>query len=672
MNPTRHCILATAGHVDHGKSALVKMLTGTDPDRLPEEKARGITIDLGFAHLELAGSDPVTGEPIRLSVGIVDVPGHEDFVRAMVAGVGSVDAALLVIAADDGWMPQTEEHLQILEYLGMSRAVVALSKTDLAADAGSGAVAAVRSQLEGSALAEAPIVRVDALSGEGADPLRRELARVLARVPPTRDAGKPRLAVDRVFSLRGVGTVATGTLTGGSLRRGQRVVVCPQGTPARIRSLQSYHHEVDVSPPGARTAVQLADIERREPGRPAGIGRGDVVTVEEVALATDTLDVHVVKSGRLTKGPRAAARPLRDGMAVWFHQGTSRTLGWLLLREKGEVGPGEGGIGQLRLASRVSVLAGDRFILRDASEQATLAGGLILNVDAPRRGWRAEGRRQLLDARRRAPEDPRVWIRTGLALEGVVSRGGFLARSRFGVREIREALEAVVREGDAVPAGECVFDPAFWRAALDRAVLAVDAGHRDHPERPGLSLVDLRQALPGRVRASGVFDALLGGLAALGFCKEGAVIRRREHRPVLPVRLRAAGDQILEALAARPWDPPSRAVLAPDALRQAALKFFIETGQVIEVTPELVFGAEAYGELARRIRFELEQRGRATVSELRVALGTNRRVLVPLLEKLDRDGVTRREGDYRVPGPGVEQEPVALRSTALPSRSGTA
>ena len=261
MSAIRHFILATAGHVDHGKSALIKALTGTDPDRLPEEQLRGITIDLGFAHLELP--DPANPSS-SLVLGIVDVPGHEDFVKNMVAGVGSIDLALLVVAADDGWMPQTEEHLQILTYLGVSRAVVALTKIDLIQD-GTSATAAIREKLRHTPFSAAPIVATSVVSGRGLDELKAALSRVLADAPPQTDIGKPRLPVDRVFKLQGIGTVVTGTLNGGTLRRGQTVAIQPSGKTARIRNIQSHGRDVVASGPGSRTALNLSLIHISQP-----------------------------------------------------------------------------------------------------------------------------------------------------------------------------------------------------------------------------------------------------------------------------------------------------------------------------------------------------------------------------------------------------------------------
>ena len=295
----RHLILATAGHVDHGKTALIKALTGTDTDRLPEEKARGITIELGFAELELGD----------LSLGVIDVPGHEDFVRNMIAGIGAVDVALFVIAVDDGWMPQTEEHLQILEYLGVRHAVVALTKCDLA----SAPQDEVRAKLAGSVFAEAPMVNVSTRSGSGIEELKSALSQVCAVLPSPRDIGKPRLFVDRAFRLQGIGLVVTGTLTGGVLQRGDEIVTHPSGGKGRIRMIETHKREVEKASPGMRTALNLPGLEAR---------RGDVLTRAEYAAAHDAIDVLVQRSSRLP----AETRPLRHGTTLRVHHGSGSSF----------------------------------------------------------------------------------------------------------------------------------------------------------------------------------------------------------------------------------------------------------------------------------------------------------------------------------------------------------
>src|SRR5438105_8686856 len=298
----KHFIIATAGPVDHGKSALVKALTGTDPDRLPEEKKRQITIDLGFAELNLTAPN---GETIH--AGIVDVPGHEDFVRNMIAGVGSIDLALLVVAADDRWMPQTEEHLQILTYLGVERAVVALTKSDLGRI--DSATEQIRTQLRGNVFAESPIVPTSVRTGEGIENLKRAIASELAAMHPQRDFGKPRLFIDRVFTLRGIGTVVTGTLTGGRFHRGQSIIVQPQKLPARIRSIQSHGVELDCAQPGMRTALNLPDVAIDQ------IKRGDVITDSDL-LANSTLIAQMERSPRL-RVKQPVGHSLKNGSSVY-------------------------------------------------------------------------------------------------------------------------------------------------------------------------------------------------------------------------------------------------------------------------------------------------------------------------------------------------------------------
>src|SRR5260370_939997 len=352
----RHFVIATAGHVGHGKNALVKALTGTDPDRLPEEKARQITIELGFAHLQLSAMSTLSSQLSTLSIGVVDVPGHEDFVRNMIAGVGSVDLALFVVAADDGWMPQTEEHLQILTYLGVERAVLALTKSDLG-DASS-ITAQVRERLHDTAFARSPIIPTSVRTGEGIESLKSALASEASTMQPQRDVGKPRLFIDRAFILRGIGTVVTGTLTGGRLHRGESVVIQPQNFNARIRSIQSHGCEVEYAQPGMRTAINLPDV-----GIGDGLGqikRGDVITVADpsaslsassASRASSTLVVLLEKSHRL-KPKDPAARPLKNGTSVNLHHATSRFPAKIYLLDSDALQPAKQIIPQLKPESR--------------------------------------------------------------------------------------------------------------------------------------------------------------------------------------------------------------------------------------------------------------------------------------------------------------------------------
>jgi selenocysteine-specific elongation factor len=638
MSDATHYIVATAGHVDHGKSALITALTGTDPDRLPEEKARGITIDLGFAHLELAS--PATGPAeagqysSSIHVGIVDVPGHEDFVKNMVAGVGAIDLALLIVAADDGWMPQTEEHLHILSYFGVGRAVVALTKADLAADE-SAVVSDIRERLKGTRFADAPIVPTSVVTGAGLDTLRSTLARELSSTPPPRDIGKPRLAVDRVFTLSGAGTIVTGTLVGGRLQRGAAVVIQPGGQPARIRRIQSHGRDVEVSGPGTRTALNLADVDPV-----AGVHRGDVITVPETGGASDCLDVVVEMSAR-------ASRTVKDGVRVRVHYGSGNVPARVALGAGKELAVGQRQLAQLRLEAPVFLCAGDRLTLRDWSEQHTLAGALVLDPDATRRAFRSAERQHTLARVAESLDDPVLFVAARVARDTAVRRSRAFVKTRFSQEEIDAAIQQLARQASVVARGDMVVDAATWTAARRRVAQLVDEGHREHPERLGVSLTDLRNVITKEFPLEELFDALIASLADEGLARSGSVLQRGSHRAQLPEPLRAAGEAVRRALSAQPLEPPSRKELTPDAAAQRALKFLIESGEVVEISAELVLSAAAVAQATTQVKALLAKHGPATVSELRQSLSSSRRVVVPFLEYLDRTFVTVRHGDKR-------------------------
>jgi selenocysteine-specific elongation factor len=641
MSATNY-ILATAGHVDHGKSALVKALTGTDPDRLPEEKARGITIELGFAHLELSS----------FHLGIVDVPGHEDFVKNMVAGVGSVDLALLVVAADDGWMPQSEEHMQILQYMGVTRAVIALAKIDLIESSEQRAIDSVRKALADSPFAAAPIIPASVVTGRGIAELKAALAGVLAGTPPPMDFGKPRLSIDRAFSLRGIGTVVTGTLAGGSLTRNQAVVLQPSGKSTRIRSIQTHHREVESAGPGTRAALNLVDVVVSESltgaGRAEAVLRGDVVAQPRGGAAHDTFDVLLEKSARLIGSSTLAARPLKNGALVRVHHGTRNVPGRVVLLDKAELAPGEKQLAQIRCQAPLFMFIGDRFIIRDWSEQATLGGGTILDAEAKRKFFHSPAQRILLQKRALNPGDVSTAVQTQLERAGIAVQSNLLLMANFSAVEISRAIDQQRAAGKAVVLGDLVAGAGWWKLLCQRAVELIEAHHQAHPEQAGLALSQLRSALKAWLFIPDTFNALLAELAKEGCVQSGSVIQSQKHRPALPPHLEAIGKNLRAALAAKPLDPPSRKELAPGPAAQQALRFLIQNGEAVELGADIVLLADSFTRAREKVRHYLRDHGAATVSELRQSLGASRRIVVPLLEKLDRDGVTRREGDKRV------------------------
>src|SRR5438094_3114994 len=623
----KHFILATAGHVDHGKSALVKALTGIDPDRLPEEKARQITIELGFAHLQLSGPpSTINSQLSTFSIGIVDVPGHEDFVRNMIAGVGSIDLALFVVAADDGWMPQSEEHLQILNYLGVQRAVVALTKSDL------GRIDVVTNQirehLSGTSFADSPIVPTSVRTGTGIEKLAYTLASQLAKTESQRDIRKPRLFIDRVFTLRGIGTVVTGTLTGGSLRRGQQIVVYPPNLETRIRSIQSHGHELEVAQPGMRTAINLPDL------RVDQIKRGDVVTLPGQGAPTSTPIVFVEKSPRLNRD-KTVAHPLKNGSSINVHHGASRVAARIRFQENGPLEVGREKIALLKLASPIFPFIGDRFVVRESSERHTIAGGIVLDPDGDKESLASSVVLDNVDS----------LVRATLARHGFARQESLLSKSRFSADEISEALKNLEENGRIVVCQHIAADCEFWQKLRAQAIGLIDARHQEAPERAGIDLIELRAAL--RIQEPEMLESLVAHLCEGDFVRNGSVIARTSHRPTLPVHVQPVEKRIREALTGTPFDPPSRKAIESDPQARQVVHFLIENGDVTELALDVLLLRESFERMKSQVAEYISNNGPATVSELRQALGSSRRIMVPLLERLDRDGVTRREGDKR-------------------------
>jgi selenocysteine-specific elongation factor len=618
---TRHFIIATAGHVDHGKSALVRALTGTDPDRLPEEKKRQITIDLGFAELNLTAPN---GD--RIHAGIVDVPGHEDFVRNMIAGVGSIDLALFVVATDDGWMPQSEEHLQILNYLGVRRAVIALTKIDLGrVDV---VIEQIRRQLRGTRFADSPIVPTSVRTWAGIKGLGRTLAAELAAAEPQGDIGKPRLFIDRAFTLRGIGTIVTGTLTGGSLRRGQQIIVYPANLETRVRSIQSHGQELQIAQPGMRTAVNLPDVPVDQ------IKRGDVITIRDLGAPGSTLVVALEKSSRLHREDHAA-RPLKNGSSIYLHHGTSRVAARIALCENGSLESGQKKVAQLRLALPILAFIGDRFVVRDSSEQHTIAGGMVLDADGDKKSLTPSVAWDLVDS----------FVRVAIARHGFAQRENLLSKSRFSSDEISEALIRLQRDGEIIVRQHIAAEREFWRRLLAQAVGLIDEAHTQRPDRAGIDLNDLRSAL--RLQQPTIFEALLTDLCNGDFIRKGSVVARISHRPALRAELKLVEKRIRESLSKNPFDPPPRRAIESDLQAQQVVRFLVENSELIEIAPDVVLLREDFDRMKSRVAAFISKSGAATVSQLRQAVGSSRRVMVPLLERLDREGFTQRVGDKR-------------------------
>ena len=618
-------VIGTAGHVDHGKSTLVKRLTGTDPDRLAEERARALTIDLGFAWLTLPDGE---------TLGIIDVPGHRDFIENMLAGVGGIDAALLVVAADEGVMPQTREHLAILDLLGIDAGIVALTRVDLVDDAEWLELVRdeVQELLAGTGLASAPLLPVSATADIGIESLLDQLSALLARRSARANAGQPRLPVDRVFTMSGFGTVLTGTLGGGALKSGDEVELQPGALKGRIRGLQSYGRKVGAAQPGARVAVNVSGLAT------ADVARGHVLGRPGRLRTTRLVDL------RFRHLP-AAARPLRHDAEVKFFCGTAEAVARVRLLEGDELQPGESGWLQLRLADALQLAQGDRFILRRPSPAETIGGGLVLDPH-PAQYWKRNRAEVLQRLRILADGSPSERLALAASGGGPRSRDDLQGASGLVGDDFAAALDEALRQGLLVS-----LPGSRWLAAEDWQNLtqglrdALAAFHAKYPLRQGMP----REALRSRL---GVQQTLLATLVEKDpqVSAEADLLRLAAHSVSFTAEQQTRVDRLLDTLGARPYGPPSWSQ-ALDLTGEDLLVALADSGKIIRVTPEVFFSRRAWRELARAALDRIEQDGSVSAGQLRDRFNTSRKYVIALLEALDEMRVTRREGDVRVRGP---------------------
>ncbi len=618
-------VIGTAGHVDHGKSTLVQALTGIDPDRLAEEKAREMTIDLGFAWLTL---------PDEQAVGVVDVPGHRDFIENMLAGVGSIDLALLVIAADEGIMPQTREHLAILHLLDVSNAIVVLTKTDLVEDPEwlDLVTLDVMALLEDTRLAGAPVLPVSARTGAGLPDLITALASALAASPPRPDMARPRLPIDRVFTISGFGTVVTGTLLDGRLRVGDEVSIEPVGLPARVRGLQTHQESLDHAVPGSRVAVNLSGVATED------IRRGDVLTVTGLYPSTRLLDASFdyLPDGTL---------PLRHNMEVKFFTGAAEVLARVRLVGDEQLLPGETGWLQLHLEKPVTVAKGDRFILRIPSPAQTIGGGVILD-SSPTHRWRrfkpeVLGRFETLASG--TPEDLILQAVSGKLLCGIDDLQALLSLNQDSLHEAVAALltnNALVELSPGLYAGA-----SRLNAMLEQMLDAVRGYHAGYPLRPGMPREGLRSQLqiPGRA-----YPLLLNRLAEDGkLVLDGALVRLTGFEIRFSEAQQTAIDALLARMTGDPVNTPSIPGIKTE-LGEDVYEALVSMGVLKPVTTSVVYTSDTYDWLAARVREYLAEHGSITVAEARDLFGSTRKYMLALLEYLDAVGMTRRDGDVRL------------------------
>ncbi|MGH2711308.1 MAG: selenocysteine-specific translation elongation factor [Actinomycetota bacterium] len=608
-------VVATAGHVDHGKSSLIARLTGIDPDRWEEEKRRGLTIDLGFAWLTL---------PSGREIGFVDVPGHERFVRNMLAGVGPVRLVLFVVAADEGWKPQSEEHLEIVDVLGAAAAVVALTKSDLVDGyALSERHDEIHERLSGTSIADSPIVACSSTSGVGIEELVREIDRMVAEASTPEDQGRPRIHIDRSFSIKGAGTVVTGTLTGGSLGLGEEVAILPQGTTARVRSLQTHRRSLDSAHPVSRVAANLSGIDRD------AVSRGDVLVRPGQWRPSSTLDV-------LLKPARSVTHPLTGRGAYKLYAGSAERDARLRLHEATSLDPGQEAFARLRLSSPIVAQPGDRFVLREAGRRETVGGGVVLDPHPPARA----GSDVTARLRRRLDASPEQLPST------LVSERGAVRAGEIAVLTGRDPSEIA---GSSLLEGWWISNPLLHR--MERAALGgLEELHISNPLLPGMEAGALREHLLISISGGApdeVVTVVLAGLEKQGAVeRRGTLVRRAGHEVSLGEREPEAR-ALVELVEKGEPTPPTQRDLEQQGFQRDLIEACVATGRLarvsaeVLVTPSFLAGAE---ELARA---EAGRPDGLTVSRFRELIETTRKYALPILGSFDERGITRRDGDVR-------------------------
>ncbi len=632
-------VIGTAGHVDHGKSTLVQALTGINPDRLKEEQEREMTIELGFAWLTLPSGE---------SVSIVDVPGHEDFIRNMLAGVGGIDAVLFVVAADEGVMPQTREHLAILNLLQVKKGLVALTKADAVPDPEWLELAQndVAALLKDTALAGAKIIPVSARTKQGLPELLAELDALLRETPTRRDLGRPRLPIDRVFTMAGFGTVVTGTLMDGKLRVGDEVELLPSGHHARIRGLQSHKTKVEIALPGSRVAVNLNGVAVDQ------VERGEVVTRPGWLVPTTLVDVRLDVLGELEN-------PLRHNVQVELYSGSTQVIARTRILGAQTIAPGDSGWAQLTLAKPVPLVKNDRFVLRLPSPSQTLGGGTVVDPQPQHRHprFRPQVLRQLETLAHGSPED--ILFEALQQAEPVDARV-LVRHSNLAQPVAEEALGHLLTQGLVVVLGvngqapdahtilidgRRLISSANWRNLLDQTVALVGDYHRQHPLRAGM----VREELKTRFKLDArFFDELIAEAV-----RTACIVQAESfiHLPNFAVKFNAVQqaqvDRLFKTFQQSRFTPPS----ITEAIAQVGPEVFaalLEQDKLVKVSDDVAFASQVYQEMVERITQHLQTHPSITVAQVRDLFGASRKYALALMEYLDAQHVTRRVGDERV------------------------
>jgi selenocysteine-specific elongation factor len=615
-------VIGTAGHVDHGKSTLVEALTGIDPDRLAEEKAREMTIDLGFAWVQLGGTE----------IGVVDVPGHRDFIENMLAGVGGIDLALFVIAADEGVMPQTKEHLAILDLLEIRGGVIALTKIDMIDDPDWLELVTldINETLTGTILEDAPILPVSAKTGEGLDTLKETLWQHLSASPPRQDNGRPRLPIDRIFSLSGFGTVVTGTLIDGRFRIGDPIEIQPGDIKGRIRGLQTHKTKLDVAMPGSRVAINLSGIERDD------IKRGNVVAAPERLGSTILFD------GSYRHLPDATT-PLKHNMEVKLFIGSSEVLAKTRVVGVERIDPGQEGWLQIATREPIATARGDHFILRRPSPGATLGGGRVLDPHPGRRHRRFK--EDVIERLKTLSQGtPAELLLQRLRRLEPTSEPNLLQQSGLDKETAVSAFTELAETNQIIQLNKQIVSRVFWQQSADKVVALLNDFHRERPLRLGMPREELRSRLKLKPN---IFNPLLAELAEKEQITElGTLVQRPGYEIVFNLQQKQAIAGLQKRMKAGGVNSPS-VKESKTAVGDDVYQAMLDLGQLKQVSHDVVYASDIYEQLTGKIVSYLQQNEQINAAQARDILGTSRKYAIGLLEHLDDIKITRRVGDNR-------------------------
>ncbi len=623
-------ILGTAGHVDHGKSTLIAALTGTHPDRLKEEKAREMTIELGFASMKLPNGE---------EIGIIDVPGHRDFIGNMLAGIGGIDAVLLVVAADEGVSAQTREHLAIVDLLDIRRGVIVLTKTDLVQDSDWLELVSmdVHELVQATSLKDAPIVPVSARTGTGMPELLEQIQKTLKGIPDRKDLGKPRLPVDRVFTLTGFGTVVTGTLLDGSFKIGDEVVCLPKGKTGRIRGLQNHHHKLQKIDPGFRAAINIVNLNYQD------IDRGDVIAHPGDYKTTTLLDAHF----RLLKD---SPYPVKHNLEVKLFIGASETTARIRLLGSQSLTPGQDAFVQLRTDHPVVASKGDRFILRLPSPSETLGGGVILDPNPPQTYKRFhEDNLERLDKMFSGNESE--LLNQIIENQKVTNLADLAQKSALPLEETRQMITSMLENNEVIGLGKnkdiqklTLVSPAYWQSLQQKGSDYLKAFHQAHPYKAGTPREEFRSELGlSQVLFDQVVDKLADDLLVV---QKGNLVWSIDHQVVLSEKDQAKVAPILAEFQASPFSPPDVNQLRLE-IGSDLIEGLISSQKLVAVSEQVLFTPEALSQMRQWVAETIQSTGELSLAQFRDHFKTSRKYAAAVLEYFDSTGFTYRKGDVR-------------------------